>query len=328
MRAVRLSAARALEVVDVPEPVAAAGDAVVRVGACGICGSDLSCYKTGVFAGAVLGHEIAGTVEQIDGTVSDLAAGDLVVVDPKTPCGACDECVAGAYHRCIAALTTGIGQVERGGFAERLAVATTQLHRVPAGLDLETASLAEPLAVALHGLHRAGARAEPAVVLGLGSLGLLTVAVLRDIGASPIVGVDPVAVRRDLALAHGADAAVAPEDPAARDAHPSLVVDTSGHPSAIAEAGNIARPGARVLLLGIPMGDVSVWPMVLVTKELDLIGSIAQTDHDFRLALELLARTPAIGSIITERVGLDGVPAAFERLTVAPDGGKVTVVPT
>src|ERR687891_93684 len=112
MRAVRLTGARDLRLVDIAEPQPSDDEVVVRVAACGICGSDLSCYKTGVFAGAVLGHEIAGIVE---------GTGARVVVDPKIPCGSCDQCAAGASHRCVSSLTQGISQARPGGFAPALA---------------------------------------------------------------------------------------------------------------------------------------------------------------------------------------------------------------
>lgn len=318
MRAIRLETARTLAVVDVPEPVARDGEAVLEVAACGICGSDLSCYKQGIFAGAILGHELSGTV---------VGTGARVVVDPKIPCGDCDDCRAGASHRCVDALTRSLGQVSRGGFAERIAVPSTLLHPVPDGLDLATASLAEPLAVALHGLDRVDAAAEAALVLGLGPIGLLAVAALRDRGADPIVGVDPVPERRALAAALGADG-LEPDDPRLGSFRPSLVVEATGVASVVADAMNRVAPGGRVLLLGVPMTEMTAWPMAWVTREIRIVGSIAQRVQDFESALDLLARAPSIGQVITDRIALEDVPAAFERLTTgARDAGKITVIP-
>lgn len=325
MKAVRLREARALEVVDLPDPVANADEVLLRVAACGICGSDLSCYKNGIFAGVVPGHELSAVVESSN--ADGWASGSHVVVDPKTPCGSCDDCVTGNAHRCVRALTHGVGQALQGGFAERIAVPSSLLHRVPDGLDLTVASLAEPLAVALHGLGTVEASTEPTVVYGLGPIGLLTCAVLATGGASPIVGVDPVEGRRVLAEGLGVDLVVEPGDPRIADVGASLVVETSGSARAIADAGNVARPGGRVLLLGIPMGSVEVWPMVWVTREIAVVGSVGQSDDDFAAALSLLEREPGIGEIITARIGLDDVPDAFERLTTNPDAGKITVVP-
>src|SRR5919106_1234472 len=95
VRAVRLTAARQLDLVDLPNPDPSEGEAVIRVTACGICGSDLSCYKTGVFAGSVLGHEFAGVVESIGNGSAAFRVGEPVLVDPKMPCGQCRDCVGG-----------------------------------------------------------------------------------------------------------------------------------------------------------------------------------------------------------------------------------------
>lgn len=322
MRAVHFPEAKRLELLDVPEPTPRDGQALIEVAACGICGSDLSCFKTGVFAPTVLGHELSGIV-----VGGDFEHGARVVVDPKQPCGACDECANGTSHRCTQALTDGLGQTVPGGFAERVVAPAANLHLVPDDLTLEAAALAEPLAVALHGLDLARAAAEPTVVFGLGPIGLLTIAALRDRGAPMIIGVDPAEQRRVLAARMGATHAVAPGDPILHDARASLVVEASGHPSALTDAGNAAAPGARVLLLGIPMSEATIWPMVWITKELHVLGSIGQSAGDFVAALTLLARAPAIAAIITARIGLDAVPAMFEQLIAAPDAGKVLAVP-
>ena len=134
------------------------------------------------------------------------AVGDVAVIDPKIPCGSCEDCRAGAGYRCAMALTAGIGFARDGGFAERVAVPAATLHRLPPGLALEHACLVEPLSVAIHGVERARAplRATPLSSSGLGPIGLLTVATLHARGVGPIIGVDPVADRRQLALDLGA----------------------------------------------------------------------------------------------------------------------------
>jgi threonine dehydrogenase-like Zn-dependent dehydrogenase len=308
-----------MTLVDIPEPRPGPEEVLVRVAACGICGSDLSCYKTGVFAPNVLGHELSGTVE---------GTGARVVVDPKIPCGACDDCARGASHRCVQALTHGIGQTRQGAFAPLIAVPAGSLHPVPDGLDLVTASLAEPMAVVLHGLSLLAFEPDLALVLGLGPVGLLTVAALRGRGTATVAGVDPVPARRALALTMGATDVFEPDDPALHGLDPALVVEASGHPSALPQAGNVARAGGTVLMLGVPMGSSEVWPMVWVTKELRFVGSIAQSASDFTAALDQLAGDPSFGRVITDRIGLDQVPDAFDRLTRAPDAGKVTATPT
>jgi (R,R)-butanediol dehydrogenase/meso-butanediol dehydrogenase/diacetyl reductase len=323
VKAVRLTGARALSVESLGVPSVGDGEVLVRVHACGICGSDLSCYKHGIFAGVVPGHELSGTVAS--SSVESWEEGAHVVVDPKIPCGVCASCVAGDEQLCVVGMTSGLGQARDGGFAEYVLAPASSLYRVPMELDLTVAALAEPAAVVLHGLARASAGAEPCVVFGLGPIGLLTVWALAARGADPIVGIDPVAERRALGLRVGATSVVAPEDVGSSDA--SLVVETSGNSAAIASATTCGRAGARVLLLGVAMEAATVHPMAWVTRETTIMGSVAHTATDWRDALASLAARPAIGAIITDRIGLEAVPEAFERLIARADAGKILVCP-
>lgn len=329
MRAVRLVEARRLEPVEVPDPAPGPGEAVVRVVACGICGSDLSCYKAGVFVGSVLGHEFSGTVEAVGADAGAWRHGDPVVVDPKIPCGRCPTCLAGDGDRCAAALGQGLGGKRDGGYAELVRAPVGCLHPVPAALRLEDACLTEPLSVALHGLERAGFRpGEGALVIGLGPIGLLTVAALRARGAGTIVGVDPVEARRVLALTFGADRALPPgEEARAAGRGMPIVVESSGRPDMIQEAANLAAPGGRVLLQGIAMTDATVVPMVWVTRELSLVGSVGSSRREFEEAADVLAREPSLAAIVTRRVPLESLPQAFEDLLAPTSDAKVAVDP-
>jgi threonine dehydrogenase-like Zn-dependent dehydrogenase len=327
MEAVRLVAAGRIELVDVPDPHPANGEVVVRVAACGVCGSDLSCYKTGVFAPIVLGHEFSGVVEALGGGVDPSLAGARVVADPKIACGKCEDCTAGAPNRCVEALTHGIGSGRAGALAKRVSVPAACLHAVPDDVPLDRAALAEPLSVALHGLSRAGVQAgESAIVIGLGSIGLLTVAALRAAGAHPVTGIDPVQARRRVAIELGADRAAAPEQ--MFDVGPaSLVVECSGRPENVQQAANHTRAGGRVLLLGVPMSEAAVMPMVWVAREMTIIGSISQTSKDLDDALGLLAREPALSKIVSRTVPLSGAPGLFDELLKPDADAKVLVTP-
>lgn len=328
MRALLFVERLRLEAVDLPDPEPGPGDVVLRVAACGICGSDLSCYKTGVFAGQVLGHEFAGVIESVGKAVHGWTPGDPVAVDPKTPCGTCADCRAGASHRCPSALTLGLGAKRPGGFAERVVTPSSSLHRLPPGVAVEDASLVEPLSVAIHALDRGGIGGETAVVLGLGPIGLLVVAALRSRGATSIIGVEPVAARRALALSVGATQALAPGDEArAICAGAPVVIECTGRPDMLQEATDLTAAGGRTLLLGIPMEQAMVAPMVWVTRELTIVGSVGSGSEDFRAAIDLIAGNPAVSRIITRRVGLDDAPGAFEELLRPSRDGKIAVVP-
>lgn len=327
MRAVSLVEAERLQVVEMPAPEAAAGEVLIRVWACGICGSDLTSYKRGLFIG-VPGHEVAGVVESVGTGVEGWQPGDRAVLQPGGGCGECDQCRAGDYHRCIESLT-GSGTTRPGGYAELMAARASRLRRLPEGLAPEVACLAEPLSVALHGIRRVGLKAgEDAMVLGLGSIGLLSVAALRWLGAGRVFGVDPVEIRRELATGLGADSVFArsTEARAAVDGTP-LVLECSGRPEAIQQAIDLALHGGRVVLLGIALAEVTVVPVFWITREITVTGSINSQFEDFEAALRLLAARPEVANIVTKRVGLGEVPATFEELLHPAGVGKVVIDP-
>jgi threonine dehydrogenase-like Zn-dependent dehydrogenase len=329
MRAVRLVEAHRLELVRLPEPEPGPGQVTVRVNACGICGSDLSSYKAGLFLDAVPGHEVSGLVEATGTGVEGWSAGDRVSIHPMSPCGHCADCRAGAPHRCQSSLGGSQTSINPGGLAEVVAAPTEGLHRLPAGLPVEDGCLSEPLAVAIHGARRAGARpGEAATVVGLGSIGLLAVAALNDLGASPIFGIDPVGRRRELACRLGAAAtAGSTQDAMAEFDQAPLVMECSGRPEMVQAASDLAISGGRVGLLGIAVSEVVTYPLFWITRELTLTGAIASGRDDMAAAVDLLGRRPEIGGIITRRVSLAETPAVFESLIAPKDEGKVAVDP-
>jgi threonine dehydrogenase-like Zn-dependent dehydrogenase len=329
MRAVKLLDAHVLELQELPEPVAVPGEVVIRVDGCGICGSDLSSYKVGLFTDSVPGHELAGTIEAIGDGVTGWAPGDEAVVDPKLPCGACDDCRSGASYRCAMALTAGIGFARDGGFADRVAAPASLLHRLPRGLALEHACLVEPLSVAIHGVERARLHpGDTAVVVGLGPIGLLTVATLHTRGVGPIIGVDPVADRRQLAVDLGAASAVSEIREVRGVIGPvTAVIECSGYAPLLQAAADLVAPGGRLVLVGVPFGETTVAPIMWVTREIEIIGSIASNIGDFAVSFDMLAADPTIARIVTRRASLAELPEVFEELITPSSGGKVVVDP-
>jgi threonine dehydrogenase-like Zn-dependent dehydrogenase len=271
---------------------------------------------------------VAGIIEAVGAGVERWREGDAAVLQPSGGCGTCDQCQTGDYHRCIESLT-GSGTTRPGGYAELMAARADRLRRLPDGLTPEVACLAEPLSVAIHGIRRVGLpEGADAMVLGLGSIGLLSVAALRWLGAGRVYGIDPVEVRRELASAIGAETVFsrASEARAALDGAP-VVLECSGRPEAIQQALDLARPGGRVVLLGIAVAEITLVPVFWITREITVTGSINSKLEDFEEALRLLSARPEVASIVTTRIGLAEVPATFQELLHPSVVGKVVIDP-
>lgn len=330
MRAAILSAPGAFEVRDSPDPQPPAGWAVVRVHACGICGSDLHFYRGhfGQVSGLCLGHEIAGEVAATGDGVAGVAVGDRVCLEPLIVCRECSYCRSGRYQLCPQRQFIGMGPA--GGLAEYVAAPAYALHRLPDSLDFELGALVEPVAVAVHGLRLA--RLEPGeqvLVLGAGSIGLMAVAAAQALGARRVRIVARHAHQADAARALGAEVIDGP--PA--DAPDVAVEGAGGDGSALAQAIEWVRPGGRVAVLGIFNGPSPINGSLLVLKEVTVTGGITygHSAHrsDFALALDVVERSgDTLRRLITHRFPLDAVADAFATATDKSTGAiKVSVGP-
>jgi 2-desacetyl-2-hydroxyethyl bacteriochlorophyllide A dehydrogenase len=316
MRALVFDGPRTMSIAERPDPDAAPGEVVVGVVHAGICGSELGSFtgdSTRRPPGRVFGHELAGTIVAVGAGVAVDRVGEPVAVNPLTWCGDCPACRAGRPNICAA--RTLLGMQRDGGFAGRVAVPAAAARPL-AGLDTVGGAFAEPVANAVHvaGLID-GARRGAALVIGAGAIGLCVTAVLRAGGAGHLVVTDPVAPRRALAIAAGADEAV---EPAAITGPFDAVVDAAGTDAARALALRVGAPGATVVLLGL---HSAVSPLAIneaILRELRLQTSYAFRPAEYDDALALL-RTGAIPyrEWTTERP-LDDGEAAFATLADRP----------
>ncbi len=302
-------------------PRPGAGEILVEVQACGVCGTDVHILDGAYPATAdvALGHEYAGVVLDVGAGVRDLAPGDRVAVDPNLACGTCPACRRGDDHLCDRLQALGV--TRDGGFAERCLVPASQAHRLPEGLGFEAAALAEPLSCCLHGLDVAGIRAgDRVVVLGAGPIGLLMTQLVRTAGAALVLVTDPVASKRELAVRLGADVVVDPagRDPAeaVREAAPGgadVVLECVGRPATASLALALARRGGTVVWFGVsaPGATAAVEPYLVYRKELTIRGAFVNP-HTFGRALALLAhRRIQTEPLITHRFELAEVPEAI-----------------
>ncbi len=308
MHAYRLVAPGNLAWQEVPDPTPAQGEVLVRVLACGVCGTDLHLKAQGhdYWRGSplTLGHEIVGEVVSpypltLTPTPSPEAWGEgsstrLVVIDPQIVCGTCFYCRRGRLNLCDH--LEHIGLSIDGGFADYLAVPLRNLYFLPPEVTPESCgyyALAEPVATCVAGMNLANPRPDETVaVVGLGFFGQVYLQLARLWGVTCTVGIDPLPERRALAEQLGATTTCSPDDlqplmelTDGRGAH--VVIDSAGSPNAAQTCIESARKAGRVIVFGYRSQPVQVdWYQILV-KELTIIGS-RSSNHAWEQSLELL----------------------------------------
>jgi len=334
MIAAVLRGPRALTLTSVPSPSPGPADAVIRVKAAGLCGTDYRIWtgERPVQYPRVMGHEFVGTVMAVGREVDNLSVGQMVAVEPNYSCGRCPLCREGNRNLCLSRVAVGI-DVD-GGFAEQAIVPARCCWPAPDGLADERLLLAEPLAVVVRAVGRgAPAAGETAAVLGLGSLGLLAVQVLKARGAR-VLAVARSTLRLGLARELGADAVAlsgADVDTGAARAFSGregvdLVVETAGTAAAVEQAVHLCRPGGRVVLTGLPHEATALNFFWVVRRELRIIGSMIYQD-EFPEAMRLLAAGAVrVDRLLSQTFPLDRIDEAFEAHR-SPDSIKVAVIP-
>lgn len=328
MRAVVTTSGGGLEVVDRPEPVPGPGEVVVAVDLCGICGSDQHLRSSGLLPpGAVLGHELAGTVVGGDPAGPGPAEDARVAVLPARRCGACPACLSGRDNLCPAQASTAVGLgLHDGGYAELVAVPAASCHLLPDGTTPQQAALAEPYAVGLHAVGRSRVAVDldlAVAVIGAGSVGLMCLAALRAAGVARVAVAEPRARRAAAATELGAVAVESPGDLArALGGPPDVVFEAAGSPVTPGLAVEAAAAGGQVVLLGVlgPGQPLALPGFLWVVKEVDVVPSIAYTAREFAAAVAAVAAGAADVVVAASEVRpLAGAERAFAELA-APDG--------
>lgn len=261
-------------------------DVLIRVKACGVCGTDVHIYEgdkgaAEVTPPTILGHEFSGVVEAVGAEVRGYRPGDRVCVDPNCYCGACTPCRNGVAHYCEHMI--GYGTTVDGGFAEFCAVNERQVYLLGDHTTFEQGAMTEPLACCLHGIDMCGIRpGSQAVVIGGGMIGLLMLQLARLAGAAKVALLEPVEEKRQVAAKLGADVCI---DPLQGDVKAQLkkagftwigtVIECVGRPSTIEQAIDIAGNKAVVMMFGLTKPDetISVKPFEIFQKELELKAS-------------------------------------------------------
>jgi (R,R)-butanediol dehydrogenase/meso-butanediol dehydrogenase/diacetyl reductase len=335
MRAAVLSEGR-FSVETLPDPTPEPGTVVLRVSACGICGTDHGIYKNHLLAdGSVIGHEFAGTVEESADDVRDWEPGDRATALPIPFCGRCELCRGGQQNLCRHGLATMVGCGGRAGaLAERVVVPAASLRRLHSSLDPRLGALAEPLAVALHAVNLGvivpGTRVG---IIGLGPLGLFAGLIARRNGGL-VFGMDDRPWRVDCAHSLGLGAFVSDDlaDERIRDltsGGPEVLIEASGRPESIERAGQLARVGGRVVLVSSYHAPAEIRPGHWMNRGISLLPSIAYTENEFEAALELITIGQIeVSRLVTSVHGLASVQSVFERFETQRDVIKVLIDPS
>jgi len=322
----------------IPAPVPGVGQAHVKVLACGICGSDLHAAKHA--------HRMVEVTRRIPGRIAmdldrDVVMGhefccELIDYGPKT-----DKKLKAGTRVCAMPVMIesdgpkGMGYSNKyvGGYAEQMLLAAPLLLEVPNGLPTEHAALTEPLAVGVHAVEKAALKGDEApLVVGCGPVGLAVIAALRLKNIRPIVASDFSPKRRELAVKMGADIVVDPakEDPYSKlaPAKRAAVFECVGVPGLIQQTFEKAPRDARVVVVGVCMELDTIEPMFGIVKELSLQFVLGYTPEEFARSLRLLAEGQVEApSLITAKVGLDGVKNAFQELGNPEKHTKILVEP-
>jgi propanol-preferring alcohol dehydrogenase len=343
MRAVQLVAwQRPAEVRDVPKPVPRAGEVLLRVRAAGLCHSDLHLmhWPEGTVPYSLpftLGHEVVGTVDELGDGAEGVEVGETVLVYGPWGCGLCPRCSLGEEHLCERKdlrRGTGCGIGRNGGLAEYVVLPSPRVA-VPIG-DLDpaaTAPLADAALTPYHAVRRALRDLRPgssAVVIGVGGLGHVAVQLLRALSGCRVVAVDRRQEALDVALAAGAHAALQADGLTADDVRRAagggagLVVDCVGVDSTLALAAASIAPGGHVSIIGVGGGTLP-FRFGVIPFETPVVFSNWGTRAELAEVVDM-ARAGVL-HIEVERVALDDVPAAYERLEAGDVRGRVVAIP-
>ena len=316
MKAIVLSAVDELAVSQVEKPKASAGKSVIKILACGICGTDRHIYKGEYPSGkpVILGHEFGGVIEEV-APGSKFKVGQIVSIDPNIVCGTCDDCRAGRTAFCPE--LTALGVNINGGLAEYVITPDTQIYPVKDGLDPLHLAFIEPLACSIRGLDLANLKGgEKVAILGGGVIGLLVVQLAKLAGASEIVLVTRQKFRRDVALQIGATRVVDPraEDVAASIANMDVTFECAGAVETFKQSQVITRRGGSVIVLGLTAADTNleINPFNIVVNELRIQGSFLNPLTQARAAELVGSGKLNLDILISKVVNLDGVQAILD----------------
>jgi (R,R)-butanediol dehydrogenase / meso-butanediol dehydrogenase / diacetyl reductase len=313
------------EVVDLPDPTPEPDQLVIRVTACGVCGSDIKAQPFAP-AGMVMGHELGGEVVAVGPRADGWREGANVAVLPVISCGSCQYCRAGLVSHCPEARYIGMGPA--GGFAEYAVVPARHCFALPAEVPAAYSALVEPFAVGLHGVHSAEiGPGDDVLIVGAGGVGLTTLIWTLHQGAARVTVADPDPQRRNSASSMGATDVLASVCEAELGAY-DAVVECVGRPELVQACQPALRPRGRLVVSGACAEPTTIEPITALLKELTVRYSVAYSTDEFHAVVAAFSDgdidpTSTIGPAFR----LDQVAEAFDAVRGARAQGRVSVTP-
>jgi len=334
-----------LRVIDVPVPRPGTGEVLLRLGAAGICGSDMHYYLHGRVGSFVIrepltpGHEASGVVAELGEGVSGLRVGDRVAINPSRPCGRCAGCREGRENLCANMRFLGSASVfphMQGLFSEYFVMPAGQCVPVASAVSLGEIAMSEPLSVALHSVHRAGSLlGRQVLITGSGTIGCMMVLAARLAGAAHIAVTDVVDHPLTVARQVGADQTVRTDQLLADQAlsdligEPDVAFEVSGAPSALSACLNTVRRGGTVVQVGtLPAEGLHLHANLVMSRELDLRGSFRFGNVFGQAVSAIASRRVDVRPVLSGAHPLSDAARAIEQARDKSISMKVQLVPT
>lgn len=336
MKAMVLTGIREMEMREVPTPeIINADDVLIRMGAVGVCGSDVHYYTTGRIGSQVVdypfavGHEGAGTVVEVGSAVTRVTPGTRIAIEPAMPCGTCDQCLCGRENTCRHNRFLGCPGQAEGCLSEYIVMPEACCFPIKDTTTLAQATLSEPLAIGVYAVNQSvpmeGARVG---ILGMGPIGHSVLLPARHAGAGNVYTTDRVPERLALALEAGADYAAHPErqdivaeileqEPLGLD----VIFECCGMQAALDQSIELLKPGGTLMLIGIPEVDRISFVIDTMRRKEITLRNVRRQAHCVLPTLDLIEhRTIAVDPMITHSFPFEQTQAAFDQVADYRDG--------
>ena len=334
MKSIVFHGAHNVSLDNIPVPVPQRDQVLIKVKACGVCGTDIHIYEGAKGAAdcvppTVLGHEFSGIIESVGEGVCEWKAGDRVAVDPNNTCGECKWCLSGKAHFCTNMI--GTGTTSNGGFAEYCVVHKRQLNRIADSLSFEEGAMAEPVSCCLHGMDLTNVKqGDNVLIIGGGAIGQIMLRLCRLAGAGELVLAEHHENKRRLALASGATAAFASADEVLEHYPEGFdkVLECVGSISSVEQALSLCGKKSTLMIFGLTAPDATVElnPYEIFSKEISIKASYINPYTIGRAVSLLNTGRLKVNDLIVTRLSLNDAVSAFTDHSMFKRG-KIVIIP-